>query len=304
MIIFLGMAIGAIAQKPLSSTYVFNGMMVNPAYAGALNLLSATVTHRDQWVNLDGAPSHQSFNAHTSLYNNTIGVGILGMRDQIGIHVNTSLYGAYSYKLRTSLGIMSFGLQGGFDSQNSNWNQLNVVEESDSKLRGLTSSFKPNFGMGFLFYNKDVFAGVSIPYALRNKVYNKREDESINFISDSEARKRRTYYLYGGTFIHLSPNVVFNPSAYIRMIENAPLGYDLNATFILQEIAYVGAMFKSRDGLSFLLQLILNENFSVGYAYDYALTSLNNGTPGSHEIILNYRRKVNFTRDAQCPVYY
>ena len=44
-------------QRAITSTYMFNGLVINPAYAGSLNLLSITGVHRDQWVNVDGAPN-------------------------------------------------------------------------------------------------------------------------------------------------------------------------------------------------------------------------------------------------------
>lgn len=299
LVVMLGVALGAHAQRPVSSTYLFNGLLINPAYAGALNLLSATVTHRDQWVNIDGAPTHQTFNAHASMYNNTIGVGLFGVHDKVGVHTNNSLYGTYAYKVRSSAGIMSFGLQGGFDSRQSDFTELTILDTGDPLLSGRVTSFKPNFGTGFLFYNQSVFLGASVPYILRNKLFNFDEGTGV-----SDSKERRTYYLYGGNFIRISPTVVINPSAYFRVTENAPLGYDLNLTFILQDIAYVGASFKSRDRGTLILQLVLNDNFSVGYAYDASFSALNEYTPGSHEIMINYRRKVNFTHDAQCPVYY
>lgn len=299
-IILVLLAGHVMAQRPVSSTYLYNGLLINPAYSGALNLLSATVTHRDQWVNIDGAPTHQTVNAHTSLYNNTIGVGFFGMRDQVGVHTNNSLYGTYAYKLRTGSGILSFGLQGGFDSRKSDFTELTVVDTSDPFFGGALTSFKPNFGTGLLYYNQNTFIGASVPYILRNKLFNLTEGNN----GLTEARERRTYYAYGGKFIQISPLVVINPSVYLRLLENSPVGYDLNLTFILQDIAFIGASYKSRDRASVLLQLVLNENFTVGYAYDASFSDLNAYTPGSHEILINYRRKVNFTRDAQCPVYY
>ena len=47
-------------QRPVTSTYMFNGLVLNPAYAGSLNVFSAVVTNRDQWINVDGAPIMQS----------------------------------------------------------------------------------------------------------------------------------------------------------------------------------------------------------------------------------------------------
>ncbi len=42
-------------QRPITGTYMFNGLLINPAYAGSLNLFSATFVNREQWVNIDNA---------------------------------------------------------------------------------------------------------------------------------------------------------------------------------------------------------------------------------------------------------
>ena len=43
-------------QRPMQSLYMFDPLLVNPAYAGNHVQLSATAIYRNQWVNLEGAP--------------------------------------------------------------------------------------------------------------------------------------------------------------------------------------------------------------------------------------------------------
>ncbi len=37
-------------HTPLTSQYLFNGLLINPAYAGSRDALTANLTHRQQWV--------------------------------------------------------------------------------------------------------------------------------------------------------------------------------------------------------------------------------------------------------------
>ncbi len=306
---FLGIVVALIAslssigqQRAITSTYMFNGLVINPAYAGSLNVLSVTAVHRDQWVNVDGAPRFQVFNAHTSLLSNRIGVGLIASKDQVGVHEDTGLFGTYAYKIRTQYGILAMGLQGGFNSRRSNFNTLLLLDNSDPLLLGEQTNFTPNFGTGLYFANPDFFIGISVPYILENRVY-----DNIPELDDSFINTRESRYYYGtiGGVIHLNDMVKLNPSVLIRKQEEAPIGWDLNVNVIFEEIAYAGVNIRRGGDLTFLAQMILNENLRVGYAYDAITNDLNDYSAGSHEILVNYRIKLrNYKKDPQCPVYF
>ncbi len=289
-------------QRAITSTYMFNGLIINPAYSGSLNVLSVTAVHRDQWVNVDGAPRFQVFNAHTSLLSNRIGVGLIASKDQVGVHDDTGLFATYAYKIRTNIGILAMGLQGGFNSRRSDFNNLELLDSGDPLLLGVQSNFTPNFGTGIYFANPDFFIGVSVPYILENRVYDNIPELDDSFIN---SRESRYYYATAGGVIHLSDAIKLNPSVLIRQQEEAPIGYDINVNVIFEEIAYTGVNIRRGGDLTFLAQLILNENFRVGYAYDAITNDLNDYSAGSHEILVNYRIKLrNFKKDPQCPVYF
>lgn len=99
--------------RPNFSTYVYNGLQINPAYAGSLNVFSATFTNRNQWLNVDGAPISQNLTAHNSFRENQIGIGLNVSRDAVGVHEQHNVYGSFAYKIRTEVGILAMGLQGG-----------------------------------------------------------------------------------------------------------------------------------------------------------------------------------------------
>ncbi|MEM9326133.1 MAG: type IX secretion system membrane protein PorP/SprF [Bacteroidota bacterium] len=297
-------------QRAITSTYMFNGLMINPAYAGSLNVLSITGVHRDQWVNVDGAPQFQALSAHTSLMSNRIGVGLVASKDQVGVHEDVGLYGSYAYKIRTSVGILAMGLQGGFNSRRSNFTLLTLLDTNDPALIGQQTNFSPNVGAGLYFANQDWFLGVSVPYILENKLHQdvpNIEDIVVDIRDRSfiQSRESRYYYATAGGVLHLSPKIKLNPSVLLRYQEQAPFSFDLNANVIFDEIAYAGVSVRRGGDITFLAQLILNENFRVGYAYDAITNDLNDYSAGSHEILLNYRIKLrNYKKDPQCPVYF
>jgi len=278
---------------------MYNGLALNPAYAGSLNIFSASFIHRKQWINVDGAPTSNMFTANTSLYGNQLGVGIMATGDAIGVHKESAFYLSGAYKIRTGGGILAMGLSGGFDNRRSDFNQLNILNQDDQLLTGTPKRFTPNFGTGVYFANPVMYVGLSVPYILENTLYDVSVEGTV-----SEAKESRYYYATGGLIFDINQNVKFSPSTLLRYQENSRVGWDLNGTFIFDGIAYAGVSYRSGDALIFLTQLILNENFRIGYAYDTTVNALDDASRGTHEILLNYRIKINITRDPQCPVYF
>lgn len=285
-------------QRSIFSTYIFNPLVLNPAYAGSLDLFSAIFTNRNQWVNIDGAPNYQSVSMHTAWVNNRVGTGLVATRDAVGIHEQYGVYGSYAYKVRFAHGILAMGFQGGFDNRNSNYSVLSLKEINDPILGQDASKFNPNFGTGLYYANPKFFLGLSVPYILNPKIVD-------NAAIASEDREARYYYLNTGTVIEVNSNIKLNPSVLIRYQERAPISFDITANLIFDDIVYAGISYRSGAALVFLTQLVLNENFRFGYAYDTESGSLNAFTAGTHEIFLNYRIKVkNLKKNAQCPVYF
>lgn len=285
-------------QRPITSTYLYNGLILNPAYAGSINMFSATLTHRDQWVNIDGAPSTQTFTAHTSFMDNRIGSGITIMRDRIGVHDEISLFGSYAYKIHFAHGILSMGLQGGVENRVSDFTELTLKDPNDPLLTGQISKMRPNFGTGIYYANPKVFFGMSVPQIMRPSIFNVDDIVSL-------ARADRFYYINGGAALPMSKHVIFNPSFLVRVQDRQPAGFDLTAQFIIDEVIYAGMSYRSQDSFVFIAQMVLNDNFRIGYAYDTITSDLNNYSPGSHEIMMNYRIKIkNARKNPLCPVYY
>ena len=75
-ILLLAFTVNAVQaqQRPLQSLYMFDPLLVTPAYAGTQVQLSATAIYRNQWLNLEGAPKtfttsiHSGFRKYRALH--------------------------------------------------------------------------------------------------------------------------------------------------------------------------------------------------------------------------------------------
>ena len=241
------------------------------------------------------------FSMHAAFVDSKVGVGILLSNDRIGIHNDLGLYGSFAYRITTSAGVLSAGLQGGFNNINTNFDLLNLKDDADDLLQGKVTALNPNFGAGLYFTstNNRSFAGLSVPYILNSKFV---DVESVL----SEARRFRYYYLYGGTTFRAGPNIMFKPSLLLRFQEGAPLSFDVTLGVVFYEVMKIGATYRLEDNLTFLVDMELIEPLHIGYAYEYTLSEIRNYSSGTHEIMINFRFKSERAhgQGVNCPAYY
>ena len=267
-------------QQAMFTQYMFNGLALNPAYAGSHESISMTALARVQWVGVDGAPNTQTFSAHTPVPGTQAAFGGVFVRDEIGITTQNGFFLSYAYRIKVSdQGTFSMGLQGGISNFDNNYSELGVID--DSPLSGNFSAWKPNFGTGVYFYNQRFYAGVSVPFLLNQEL------ETSD--SNNPSEQIRHYFATAGTVFPISPLVKLKPSILLKMVEGAPIEMDINANLILDETIWIGLSYRSGDSMDALLEFQVSPQFRVGYAYDWTLSDFNQVNSGSHELALNYR---------------
>jgi type IX secretion system PorP/SprF family membrane protein len=282
------------------SQYIFNGLLINPAYAGSHVQFSSTLTYRNQWVNFEGAPQTATFGAHTTVKRERVGIGVLATSDKIGSYSNTGLFGSYAYRIKNLKGgVLSLGVQGGANNLKADYSKLNLKAGQDPSFNANMNELRPNFGGGVYYYDEKFFAGFSVPMILKNtKFFSNAAQELI---------QPRYYFLTaGGTFpMNREETVKFNPSFLIRMQDGSPLGFDLNANIIFYDLISIGASYRSNDAIVSFLNFKLSEKFHFGYSYDWTVSDINQYSQGTHEFMLNYRiRFRGIHKDLDCPYYF
>lgn len=303
LVLFSSMA--AAQQRPLQSLYMFDPLLVNPAYAGTHVQLSGTAIYRNQWVNFDGAPKTFTGTVHSGFRKARVGLGLIFANDQIGVHSDNSVFGVYSYKIpvsrRKNGGVISMGLQAGFNVLKSDYFKTNPRDGAEV---GVISKFNPNFGAGVFYRGNNVYAGLSVPHIVNNKIIDIIDVEADTTFNTS-GKQQRYYYLMGGFSKKLSEDLKWMPSTLIRIQDNAPLSFDINNMFILYDVVGLGFSYRLNDSVIGLFELQINENFHVGYAYDITTSDIRLYSNGSHEIMINYRIKLpKIHTGLPCPSYW
>ncbi len=268
-------------QRMMFTQYMFNGLAINPAYAGSQESLDLTALAREQWIGLEGAPSSQTFSAHAPLRNKKIALGFLLTRDQIGVSSQTGLYGIYAYRIKLKEGTLSAGLQVGFDSYRTSLSQVLTEVVNDQHFsRDDAQAFLPNVGTGVYYSTKRFYAGISAPYLLNN-LYPGSEQ--------SQARQFRHWFASAGYVLDLSRELKLKPNVLVKAVQGAPVEIDINANLFIRELLGIGMSYRSFNALSWFIELQATPKFRIGYAYDMTVSPLRQVNSGSHELMLNYR---------------
>jgi len=286
-------------QAPVFSQYYFNELVINPAYAGAHVQLSLTSMYRNQWVNFPGAPRTFSFSGHTALYNGKVGVGLLVNNDKIGSYNNQSAYAYYAYKIRFYSGTLSMGLQGGFNFLGADFSKLDLTTQGDASFSSI-NIYKPNFGAGLYYNQKNFFVGFSVPYLINKSATPDR-------INVSQITEARYYFLRSGVIVPLNTNksIKLNPSILVRAQDGQPLSMDINAGFIFYDLMSTGVSWRSGDAFITFVDIQISEKFHFAYSYDWTSSDISRYSNGSHEFMINYRAKVTKAqKGTACPTFF
>lgn len=293
IIIMLGIMTGShvIAQQdPMLSQYMFNGLFLNPAYAGSHKYWSSTMTYRRQWVAMDGAPETAIVAVDGPISNRNMGLGVSFMYDRIGVSMHNKITLNYAYQLRTSAtSKLAFGVNASISQFNGKVRDLLIWDQQDVVFdENINGRYIPSFGAGIYHFGERHYIGVSIPalFAYQNE-YN------FNFDLSKASFLRRHYVLTGGYVFDASPQVKLKPSVLLKYVKNAPLEADFNFTVFYRNMISMGVSYRTNDAVVFMVEYQANNYFRIGYAYDITTSQIRNYSNGSHEIMIG----IDFGKD-------
>ncbi len=273
----------ALAQKQTMFTqYMFNGLSINPAYAGSHDAMSLTFHSRTQWTRYPGAPNTQTFSAHSPLRNNRVGLGLTVMHYNIGVTSQTTFIPSYAYRIIMDEGILSLGLQAQMQQYRGDLSEIELTDPTDEAYAKDINKWMFNFGFGGYYYTNKYFIGASMPLVLRNNL-------STTNTSNNQAEISYLYAITGGYLFEINEDIKLKPNALISGEKNFSK-LDLNCNVYLMDMFGAGLSYRWAESLSFVAEIFITKELRIAYSYDYVLGKLNNDiSGGSHEVMINYR---------------
>jgi type IX secretion system PorP/SprF family membrane protein len=242
LIAFSLLNLAVFAQQQLMVThYMYNGLVLNPAYAGVHEGISTSFLLREQWVGFPGAPSTQLVSIHSPLTHRPVSLGAVIFSDKLGVTSEVGGYFSYAYRINLNEKLkLSMGLQASIHNYKVNYAEDNGLSDPGDNLNNI-SELKWNFGTGFLLHTDRLYLGFSIPQFLNKKL--DLDDSDGTF-----SRLVRHYYVSAGYAFDVGPNLVVKPNFLIKAVPNAPIQVDLNANILIKEKLWMGVSYRSLCG--------------------------------------------------------
>lgn len=284
------------------SLYMFNGLYLNPAYAGSHEVVDLMAIYRHQWAGIDGAPQTGNLSVHGALRRNQYGLGLTVFGEHIGLTTAINATGSFAYRIKVRKSKICLGVQAGatYYRQNNTGAipaELQAQGYYDQNYAINRSMVVPNFGAGIYVYGKRYYVGFSVPHILPVTISKKLELNTTNGV----ARQYNHYILTAGVVIgkETSP-VKFRPSflaKYIQGLDRNIPDFDVSAALLFVDRFWLGGTFRVASGLDNKkgtavvgwFECKITQRLRVGYGFDYSLNKLNNFAKyGSHDIMLGY----------------
>ncbi|UMB52881.1 type IX secretion system membrane protein PorP/SprF [Lutibacter sp. A64] len=270
-------------QDPQYTQYMYNMNILNPAYAGSKGVTSIGLLGRTQWVGVEGAPQTFTLAMHSPV-GRAVGLGLSVIHDEIGPVKEDNVYADFSYTIFTSsTGRLAFGLKAGVTFMDVR--ELLMIDPDPLNIPVHETS--PNFGAGVYYYTDRFYAGLSVPNFLETRHLEK--DGGIV----STASEKMHYFLTSGYVFDIADNLKLKPSTMLKATAGAPLSVDLSLNLLIDERVELGLSHRFDDSISGMIGFQVNNDFRVGYAYDYTTSKFGDFNSGSHEILLlfDFNRK-------------
>lgn len=304
-------------QKPHYTQYILNQYILNPALTGIENYMDIKLSHRHQWVGVDGNPITTYLTFHMPIgkedtrttptsfripgvnprgtnyweeYNAAKphhGVGFQIINDNTGPLNRFAAYATYAYHLGlTDRLSMSGGIGVGITNLSIDASKLDFGSVSVDPAvygSGTINKIKPDLMAGVYFYSADYFFGLSAQQIVPQTVH-----FSDNTITTTGVKNVPHFFATAGYRFMLGEDFNVIPSVMLKYVSPVPPQVDINAKIQYLDLVWLGASYRTGEGFAGMAGINVSNTFNVGYAYDYTTSRLNTVSKGTHEILVGF----------------
>ncbi len=288
-------------QLPQYTQWSWNLFASNPAHAGIKECIDIRTLYRIQWVGFEGAPKSGFATIAIPLSSKRRqflsarhGMGFKFETDEIGNfstqRFNIAYAGHFNFNKtdRLSLGIYAGFVQMGYDPNGV------TTTSPDPSLQDQGSVFAPDATFGAWYNTENYYIGLS----LQNLVPSRWS--SIG----TDARYRFHSLINAGYRLKVNEQLTLLPGFQLKIPPKGPVAIDLILQSDFNNTLGFGVGYRTSDALLLFFQLKLKDQFSIGYSFDYTLSSIQLGAKNTHEVSLRFTScKKRNVRAGSCPLF-
>lgn len=280
---FIGAAVPAYAQEaPIHNQFFMNPFVYNPAYAGHDEHPVVYLSHRRQWMGIEGAPVSSNLSFHTEL-NESLAIGANIYTEKRGLLTTSSAELALGYKVNLGEAhYIQFGLAFGAGSNSIDLSEVSNVSAIPIEPSDNSMYLDGRFGIKYKI--KRFNLGLALP-SLFDRDY--ISDKGFGEMTISPMER---YSIMASYEIIFSPdNFSFEPHVLY-----STLGNDFNhiegvGIFHIKNIVWLGASYRMDYGITGLGGVKIKDFLTLGYAYELSSDQVAGYTNGTHEIQLSIK---------------
>lgn len=288
-VMMLGLRVSA-QQIPISTLYVENPFLFNPAVAGSDNGFKLRMNNRLQWLGFGDAPVTNLLSAYGPHKVRNIGYGGNIIQDNTGPISMLKANGAFATNFAVDFDMrISLGLSLGFLQFRADGTKFEFYDQYEDLYapHAVMSSFEPDAGVGLFVYHYDWYAGLSAQQLFNNNI-------KFSSSGDDSKRNRLKTHFYGlaGYRMTMVNKFVIEPSVLVRKVVALPMQMDISGRVIFDEQFWGGISirntFESFDDISLIMGYIHQRKIRISIAYDFTFAKIRNYTAGTFELVLGY----------------
>ncbi len=300
----LGFAFSGIAQQlPLYTQYINNSFLLNPAMTGYDGFTSLNLTARKDWVGFPGAPLTYSLSGQTRLFQQPhhvvsrrsgmnrlkaktkgrVGLGGYVFNDVSGAISRTGLNLSYAYHIYMYKSQLSFGLAGQF-FQFKIGDTLSFFNPADPLVGSgyHRVAYIPDANFGVFWTSGTWFAGFSANQLFQSVV-------KLGSGDLGNLKMYRHYYFLGGyRFVNVRSGFDFEPTILVNTSRQFVPQADLTVKVFYKTDYWAGISYRTSGAVSTMFGVKADKLY-IGYAVDFALSSIRKYSFGSHEVLLSVK---------------
>ncbi|MDE6782083.1 MAG: PorP/SprF family type IX secretion system membrane protein, partial [Paramuribaculum sp.] len=288
----------------------------NPAAIAKTDNIRVRLGGRLQWMGIDNAPRGFVLAADMpfKLINKRWGVGLVAQQESAGLFRNMTISAQLAYKQPLLKGMLTAAVQIGYANEQFRGSDVFIPDGDDyhdSNDQAIpTTDVSGNaldLGAGVEFTHKYFWVGVGGTHLNAPTIGLGDDNGTSGTIGDAEGgasinkyeyQLRRTLYFMAGGNIPIK-NTLFEvmPSVLVKS-DFTFTGVEVTALMRYKKLFSFGVGYRHDDAVSAIIGAEF-KGFYAGYSYDYPISSISKASSGSHELVLGYSFKLNFSKTNQ-----
>ena len=273
-------------RLPFFTHHVLNPYIYNPAFAGFNQSATFFLTHRQQWLGIEGAPGSTHLSFHTPAGNNNpISLGADIVHDRIGALRHSTVKATIAYMIPLSAEkehYLKAGFSAGVGMHQYDLSETNYASDAVIQRAAKNSTFLDGrFGVHYHYEKLNI--GLGLPHLLTPPSQNPEGFSNVAFDQFSRAIASINYRFALG----VENNLAFVPTLLYNFSHTSPSQAEVIGLLEFQRAFWVGGSYQQQQGFGALIGFKM-KNLKFSYHYATGGSELSQYGGGTHEALLGF----------------